>query len=188
MGCVNRDTIKTAIAIIQTDRSNFLKGATQEQLTMAVDLWLAAFRDYDSEIFMTAVARTLRKCPYNIKLADINMELENLCDAVNGDTVESCIKESWSAICGNRKFSELSALSREYWGSQDAIDTVGHDENTTYSIIVAQMQRRLPVIMERQKTLSGLTPQLVEKIRERRKLTGLSELSQIKELTNGRAK
>ena len=185
MGCVNRDTIKTAIAIIQTDRPNFLKGETQEQLTMVVDLWLAAFRDYDTEIFMTAVARTLQKNPYNIKLADVNAEIENLCDAVNGDTVESCIKESWSAICGNRKFKELSALSQEYWGSQDAIDAVGYDENTTYSIIVAQMQRRLPIIMERRKTLSGITPQLVEKIRERRELSGVSELPQIKELTDG---
>lgn len=148
------------IQLIRLEHPDFPKLKSSAEVGALIDLWTDIFGEYDSKVVRHAVNNFLRTNPYEPKIADIQAEIDKLIGAVDDQTVEACIKESWEAICGNRKFEALSPISREYWGSQQAIDAVGFDESTTYSVIAGQMQRRLPAIKARQNTRREMSPEL----------------------------
>lgn len=174
---MTREEVKAMITMIQLDRPNFPKVQTQEAMTMLIDLWFSAFGKYDSRLMRAAVYNFLKSNQYMPTIASVQEEVDKLIDAEDDVTVEHCIKESWDAICGGKKFEDLSEASREYWGSQMAIDALSYDESTTYSVVAGQMQRRIPLIKARQKARKEIDPKLALTIR--RMLDGDSGLNAI---------
>ena len=148
---MTRDETKALIQYLSLHRPNFPRVDTQEEMGIFISDWLEAFQQYDSVIVRQAAASFLRHNPYEPKIADLQKEIDQLIDA-HSESVESVIDES--------------PLAQEYWGSQQAIDAVGYDENTSYAVIVGEMQRRLPTIRERQKTRATTPPQVTNAIRE----------------------
>lgn len=166
---MTREEVKAMIQLIQLDRPEFPKVQTPQAMTMLIDLWHDAFGKYDSVLMRHAVNNFLKHNQYIPKIASIQAEIDAIECAANPETVESCIKESWAAIQGNKKFEDLSPAAQEYWGSQATIDAAGYDDSTTYAVIAGEMQRRLPSIMKRQKTLEE-TPIAVLESADRERL------------------
>lgn len=172
---MTREEVKAMIQLIQLDRPDFPKVQSQRAMTMLIDLWHDAFGQYDSILMRQAVNNFLKHNQYIPKIASIQAEIDALMCAANPETVESCIKESWQAIQGNKKFEDLSPASQEYWGTQAVIDAAGHDDTTTYAVIAGQMQRRLPSIMARHKTKAE-TPQAVIDSATKKRLEDVTKL------------
>lgn len=164
-GRLTREDVKAIFSVIQVDRPSFLQGRSKSQVTAIINLWFESFRGYDADLVKAAAVNYLRHNPYEPKIADVQAEIDRLIDSVDENTVERCIKESWDAICGKRRFDELSDLSKEYWGSQGTIDALGNDEKTMYSVVAGQMQRRIPEMKLRKKARAEMPPQLVETVR-----------------------
>ena len=154
---MTRDEVKALIKMLSLDRPSFPRVQTQEDMTLLVNLWFDAFGEYDSVLMRKAANNFLKNNPYEPTIAGINKEVERLTHAVDeSEDIEAYVKESWAAVCGSKSFDDLSPVCQAYWGSQAAIDAVGFDEGTLYTVVKAQLERRLPDIIEKQKTRNDI--------------------------------
>ena len=166
---MTREDIKALIKMLSLDRPSFPRVTTQEDMTALINLWFDVFEDYDPALMRKAADNFLKYNPYEPTIAGINAEVEKLTKAVSEEEdIEKYIKESWAAVCGSKTFSDLSPVCQEYWGSQAAIDAVGFDEGTMYTVVKAQLERRLPDIIAKQKSRDQVNsdPRLADAVKK----------------------
>lgn len=152
--------MQVALRILSTAYPRYFRDMTYEEKWEQVKLYMEMFGDIPENLFATALKNYIKDNEFPPTIAGLKKQIDILKGAVAEDTIESYIHEAWAAVEGSKKFEDLSDPVKEYFGSQRTIDAIGQDENTIYTVFVAQVQRRLPDILLRQKTKREMSPEL----------------------------
>lgn len=150
---MTKETMQKAMMILATAYPKYYANMDNKTKWEQLELYAEMFRDVPEEAFSVALRNYVMDNEFPPTVAGLNKEIKKITGAVVPEQdIEAYVKESWAAVCGSKSFSDLSPVCQEYWGSQAAIDAVGFDEGTMYTVVKAQLERRLPEIIERQKT------------------------------------
>lgn len=136
------------------------RSRTRGEMERTINLYMDVMSDITDELAAYALKQCIKTSKYPPTPSEILEKAKIAVESRQGGGDEFYIRESWEAIQGSRKFEELSDVGKEYWRSQEAIDAVGYDENTIYTVFRGQMMRALPGIKERIRVRSEM-PQTI---------------------------
>ena len=124
--------------------NNYSKMSSAE-MSKQIEFYLNFFQEEPADLMRIAVEHYIETSRFPPTVAGLKDAVARL---KAGPDVDTLWKEAWSAICGNKKFDELSAANQKYFGNQSMIDNLGQDENTIQSVIKGQYTRRIGEILE----------------------------------------
>ena len=133
---------------------------TRQEMERTINLYMDVMSDIPDKLAAYALKQCIKTNKYPPRPAEILEKARIAVESRQDGGDELYIRESWEAIQGSRKFEELSDVGKEYWRSQKAIDAVGFDNSTVYTVFRGQMMRALPGIKERIR-VRGEMPQSV---------------------------
>lgn len=133
---------------------------TRKEMERTINLYMDVMSDIPDKLAAYALKQCIKTNKYPPRPAEILEKARIAVESRQDGGDELYIRESWEAIQGSRKFEELSDVGKEYWRSQKAIDAVGFDDSTVYTVFRGQMMRALPGIKERIR-VRGEMPQSV---------------------------
>lgn len=165
---MTKETMQKAMMILATAYPKYYANMDNKTKWEQLELYADMFKDVPEEAFAVALKNYVMDNEFPPTVAGLNKEIKRITGAVVPDhDIETYVKESWAAVCGSKSFGDLSPICQEYWGSQSAIDAVGFDEGTMYTVVKAQLERRLPEIIERHKAKEQVAsvPGLSEAVR-----------------------
>lgn len=149
---MTKETMQKAMAVLAGAYPKYYANMDNQKKWEQLELYTDMFKDVPEEVFAVALRNFIMENEFPPTIAGLNKEIKKLTGAVVPDhDIEAYVKESWAAVTGSKTFDQLSPICQEYWGSQAAIDAVGYDEGTMYTVVKAQLERRLPDIIERHK-------------------------------------
>lgn len=125
------------------------RSMTRGEMERTISLYMDVMSDIPDEIAAFALKQHIRTSKFPPTPSEILDKAKIAVESTQMGGDEAYIRESWEAIRGSRKFEDLSEVGKEYWRSQEAIDAVGYDPNTIYTVFRGQMMRALPAIKER---------------------------------------
>lgn len=159
------DEMKKVLSILSTAYPKYYAGMGAREKWNQVNLYMDMFGKYPLDLVANALKNYIRVNEYPPTIAGLSKEIERMRDTVGSTTLDDYIKEAWSAVQGNKRFDELSEPVQKYFGNQQAIDSIGMDENTIYTVFVGQMQKRLPEIIANLKTESEMPIRIKELVK-----------------------
>lgn len=156
---MDREGAKKVLKVLRATYPNTFRNMDRDEATDAVDVYASIFKDIPDEIVVEALMAYIR----NEEYAPTPAGLFKYIKGFSGETdYEKMFKELWSAICGNRKFTDLCPENQKYIGSQQALDMMGLDENTLMDVVRGQYMKRIPAIVEQMRFEENVTKSLGE--------------------------
>lgn len=142
---MNRNETIKLLAVLNAAYPSFFRGMSKTEKQAQIELYESRFKDFSAKIVAAALERYIDTNTYPPTIAGI----KTIINAYQGGSkIDELWEEAWKAICGRRKFADLSAANQKYFGNQSAIDELGLSGDTVMSVVKGQYLKRISEILE----------------------------------------
>lgn len=142
---MTREDTKKLLEVLRVAYPNHYRNMDTQTINSTIRLYHSRFKDYPTALVVEALNAYIDENEYPPTIAGIKKYLTRFGGEEDYDLM---FAELWSAICGNRKFTDLCSANQKYIGSQQVLDDMGMDERTIYEVVKGQYMKRIAEIVQ----------------------------------------
>lgn len=156
---MTRDEVKQIVLMFSAMYPSTYGKFDDGMLRRQIDGYYAIFRKYNADVVKAAAMQHIKTS----KFAPVPSSLISIIESMERENEMSDLwREAWSAICGNKKFGELSRANQRWFKDQKVIDSLGQSEDTIESVLHGQYLKEIPKIIENISIEENVGPEIME--------------------------